>query len=80
MTFRSMAGSAISCSMSKLEQIEKAVAELSPEELASFAEWFAELQAERWERQIEEDARAGRLDKLAEEALARHRAGRTRPL
>jgi hypothetical protein len=48
--------------------------------MKTFAEWFAELQADRWDRQIEEDAKAGRLDKFAEKALAAHRAGRTRPL
>jgi hypothetical protein len=66
--------------MTKLEQIEKSVAELSKEELKAFAKWFAELQADLWDRQIEADAKAGRLDKLAEKALADHKAGRTRPL
>ncbi|MBZ9873011.1 hypothetical protein LB542_19370 [Mesorhizobium sp. BR1-1-9] len=66
--------------MTKLEQIEKSVSELSREELKAFAAWFEALQADRWDRQIEADAKAGRLDKLAEQALADHRAGRTRPL
>ncbi|RWL20360.1 MAG: hypothetical protein E5X64_02695 [Mesorhizobium sp.] len=66
--------------MSKLEQIEKSVAELSPEELKAFAAWFEALKADMWDRQIESDAKAGRLDKLAEQALADHRAGRTRAL
>ena len=67
--------------MTKLEQIEKSVAELSKEELKAFAKWFEELQADLWDRQIEADAKAGRLDKLiAEKAKADHRAGRTRPL
>ncbi|QND56229.1 MULTISPECIES: hypothetical protein [Mesorhizobium] len=66
--------------MTKLEQIEKSVAELSPEELKAFAAWFEALQADMWDRQMEADAKAGRLDKLAEQALADHRAGRTRPL
>jgi hypothetical protein len=66
--------------MTKLEQIEKSVAELSKEELKAFAKWFAELQADLWDGQIEADAKAGRLDKLAEKALADHKAGRTRPL
>lgn len=63
--------------MTKLEQIEKSVEELSDEEMKSFAAWFEEL---RWDRQIEEDAKNGKLDRLAEEALADIRAGRTRPL
>jgi len=66
--------------MTKLEQIEKSVADLSPEELKAFAAWFEALQADMWDRQIEADAKAGRLDKLADQALADHRAGRTRPL
>jgi hypothetical protein len=66
--------------MTKLEQIEKSVAALGEEELQAFAKWFAELQAERWDRQIEADAKSDKLHKLAEKALADHRAGRTRPL
>lgn len=41
---------------------------------------FEALQADMWDRQFEADAKAGRLDRLAEQALADHRAGRTRPL
>ena len=66
--------------MTKLEQIEKSVAELSSEELKAFAEWFAELQAERWDRQIENDAKSGRLDKLIGKARAEIAAGKVRPL
>lgn len=66
--------------MTKLEDIEKAVEQLSPEELARFRAWFEELQARLWDQQIERDAKAGKLDKLAEEALAEHKAGRTRML
>ncbi|MER8632432.1 MAG: hypothetical protein E5Y12_19690 [Mesorhizobium sp.] len=66
--------------MTKLEQIEKSVAELSPEELKAFGAWFEALQADMWDRQMEADAKAGRLDRLAEQALSDHRAGRTRPL
>lgn len=66
--------------MTKLEQIEKSVEALSKDELKQFAAWFAELQAERWDRQIEADASSGKLDRFAEEALAELKAGRTRPL
>lgn len=66
--------------MTKLEKIEKDIASLSPGEVARLAEWFAEFRADLWDRQIEADAKAGRLDKIAEQALADHRAGRTKPL
>jgi hypothetical protein len=66
--------------MSKVENIEQEVRELSPSELAAFRRWFLEFDAQAWDRQIEEDVRAGKLDKLADEALAAHRAGKSTPL
>ena len=62
--------------MSTIAEIEDAVRRLSPEELAAFREWFVQLDAEAWDRQIEEDVAAGRLDSLAEEALEDLRQGR----
>lgn len=66
--------------MTKLEQIERSITALSPKELKAFAKWFEAFQADVWDMQIEADAKAGRLDKLAEQALAEVRVGRTRPL
>jgi hypothetical protein len=66
--------------MGKIEDIEKAVAELSDEERARFRAWFEAFDAKRFDERIEEDAKAGKLDQLAEEALAAHREGRTREL
>ena len=66
--------------MTKLEQIEKSVASLSEEELKSFAEWFDELRWERWDRQLERDVEAGKLDDLIGEARAEIAAGKTTPL
>ncbi|WFP65467.1 MULTISPECIES: hypothetical protein [unclassified Mesorhizobium] len=66
--------------MTKLEQIEKSVAELNPEELKAFAAWFEALQADLWDKQIEADAKAGRLDKLVAEARAEIAAGKLRDL
>ncbi|MBL8908303.1 MAG: hypothetical protein JNM20_16645 [Rhizobiales bacterium] len=66
--------------MTKLEKIEEAVSALSKEELAAFRKWFAEYAGDEWDRQIEADIRAGRLDDLAAEAIADHRAGRTEPV
>jgi hypothetical protein len=62
--------------MSTIEEIEDAVLRLSPEEFAAFRAWFAELDAAAWDRQIEEDVAAGRLDALADEALNDLREGR----
>jgi hypothetical protein len=55
--------------MSTIHEIEKAILTLDPHDLAALRNWFAEFDAERWDRQIEEDAAAGRLDRFAEEAL-----------
>ena len=66
--------------MSKLEQIEREVSSLSPEELEVFRVWFARFDAAAWDKQFEADATNGRLDRSADAALADFRAGRTRRL
>ncbi len=71
-----MRGAAIFTRMTRIEDIEKAVEQLSPEELARFRAWFEEFDARRFDEQIERDARAGKLDKLIAEARANHQAGR----
>ncbi len=62
--------------MDNLREIEQAIRQLSVEELADFRAWFAEFDAERWDRQFEEDVAAGRLDSLAQRALQHLREGR----
>lgn len=66
--------------MTTLEDIEKAVAELPHEQLVRFRAWFEQFEAARFDERIERDAKAGRLDQLAEQALADFRAGRAREL
>jgi hypothetical protein len=66
--------------MTKLEKIEQEIAALDPKDVRKLADWLDAYKAELWDRQIEADAKAGKLDQLAEQALADHRAGRTRPL
>ncbi|SFF25400.1 hypothetical protein SAMN05428977_10881, partial [Nitrosomonas sp. Nm166] len=50
------------------------------ESFAAFRDWFIEYENSRWDRQIEADAVSGKLDSLIDEALAEHRAGKTKPL
>jgi len=66
--------------VSKLENIESQIEELSPQELAAFREWFTKFDAEAWDRQFEADVTAGKLDSLAERALRDHAAGRSTKL
>jgi hypothetical protein len=60
--------------MTTTEDIEKAVEKLSVQELARFRAWFEEFDAQRFDAAIERDAQAGKLDRLADEALAARRA------
>ena len=55
--------------MSSVKEIEEAVLRLLTDELAAFRKWFAEFDADAWDRRIEEDIVSGRLDKFASEAL-----------
>ena len=54
--------------MGNVETIAGRIKELSPEELAAFREWFIQFDAEAWDKQIEADSQAGRLDFLVREA------------
>ncbi|QDU54095.1 hypothetical protein [Aeoliella mucimassa] len=63
-----------------LQELEKAIAGLPPEELAQFAIWFDEYRADKWDERIEADIKAGRLDQLARQADADFEAGNCNPL
>ncbi|HUR89597.1 MAG TPA: hypothetical protein VMZ74_10960 [Ramlibacter sp.] len=66
--------------MSDVKSIEKAVQALQPAELAEFRQWFAEFDAVAWDDQIEQDAKSGKLDRLASETLADFKTGQARSL
>jgi len=51
-----------------VKELEKAVAQLSPEELAEFRAWFQDYDMDEWDRQIARDSESGRLGKLIEQA------------
>jgi len=63
--------------MSKVDDLERQVQQLSADELAAFRRWFAEFDAEAQDRQIELDAKSGRLDSLAERAREAHATGKS---
>ena len=62
------------------ESVEQAVEQLSPAELAKFRRSFTQFDADAWDVQIEADAAAGKLDALAEEALAEYHSGQAREI
>jgi hypothetical protein len=61
-------------------EIEKAIAQLSPQDYSLLREWIEEFDAQEWDEQFERDAQAGRLDKIVEQALNDYRAGKAREL
>lgn len=63
--------------MNRVEKIEGQVKELTAQELARFRAWFAEYDWNVWDGELERDVELGKLDELADEALAEHEAGRT---
>jgi len=63
-----------------VQELEIAVKHLPSSELAQFAAWFEEFQAEAWDQRIERNILAGRLDALAEQANQEFEAGQCRPL
>ncbi|MEX2139773.1 MAG: hypothetical protein WD894_10965 [Pirellulales bacterium] len=63
-----------------VEELQSAVARLSPEEMARFSEWYEDFVADQWDRQIEADILAGRLDDAGRKADEDFKAGRCTPL
>ena len=63
-----------------VEEIESVVSNLPAEDLARFSKWFEEFMADAWDRQIEGDMRAGRLDAAMKRADEHYAAGRCTPL
>jgi hypothetical protein len=63
-----------------VEELEKAVTKLSSQERARLMKLLEEMDAAEWDRQIEADAKNGKLDKLVEKSEADFRAGRFREL
>jgi hypothetical protein len=66
--------------MTKLEDIEKAISELAPRELERFRAWFEEFEAARFDARIEQDAKAGKLEKAARQAVEDYRKGLAREI
>jgi hypothetical protein len=77
---RTFKGDTFEEEMTRVEQLEQEIEKLQPEEFAQLRDWLLEKDWVAWDRQLEEDVAAGRLDKLAEEALAEHGRGETTEL
>jgi hypothetical protein len=66
--------------MSTVQEIEAAIQRLPDAEVLALVDRLRERHAEAWDRQIESDVNAGRLDFLVQEAQAELRQGQTKPL
>jgi hypothetical protein len=65
--------------MTTIQEIETAIDKLPRGQLFELVEWIRARFADAWDRQIDDDLRAGKLDEMAREAVAEYRAGRTTP-
>ncbi len=63
---------------STLKEIQNAIKQLSQDQLNQFRAWYEEFDADAWDEQIEKDVIAGKLDSLANAAIANHKAGKTK--
>ena len=66
--------------MTKIEQIQADIEKLAPAEIAKLRDWLEELDARLFDDKIVRDAESGKLDTLANQALADHTRGKSRKL
>jgi hypothetical protein len=66
--------------MTKVEQIEQEIEQLSRSEFALLRDWILERDWASWDAQVTQDVRAGKLDELVSESQEDYRAGRMREL
>lgn len=62
--------------MPKIKEIQQAILALPETDFVELRQWFGELDSRKWDRQIEADSKAGRLDLLISEALNEKEKGR----
>jgi hypothetical protein len=61
-------------------EIESAIVQLPAEDFAELMAWLQEYRERAWDKQIENDLAAGRLDALMAEADDQYQQGLARPL
>jgi hypothetical protein len=66
--------------MSTLEQIEAAILTLPSDEFQRLRQWLLDVDYQRWDEQLEQDLADGKLEALAEEAIAEFKAGHCREI
>jgi hypothetical protein len=66
--------------VTNVEALEREVEKLTREELSAFREWFMEYDWQTWDRELEQDVAAGKLDKFAAEALEEFKRGKIKEI
>jgi hypothetical protein len=66
--------------MSKIDDLKAEVEKLPSEEFSEFFRWMTDKDWERWDREIEADSDAGKLDFLVHEAREARRKGTLKAL
>lgn len=66
--------------MSNLEQIEAAILSLPSSEFERLKLWLLDLDYDRWDEQLEQDVADGKLESLAQEAIAEFKSGNCREI
>ncbi len=61
-------------------ETKTAIAELTGQDLAELIDWLENYQAKLWDKQLEEDLEAGRLDAVLAEVDKEYEAGLGGPL
>ncbi|MBE9002240.1 MULTISPECIES: hypothetical protein [unclassified Nostoc] len=66
--------------MNSLPEIEAAIMQLSEGEMRDLSNWLQEYLNDAWDKQIEVDAKSGKLDQLIQHAKADIEANQVKPL
>ena len=75
-----MSATAKETNESTITEIQAAIQKLPASEGWKLLRWLGDYLNDEWDKEIERDAREGRLDHLIEEARAEYKAGRCKPL
>lgn len=63
-----------------VKEIEREIQKMPRERLMKFRAWFSRFDSDAWDRQIEKDARGGKLAGMVREAMSSYKAGKSREI
>lgn len=63
-----------------VEEIEKAISQLPQNQLMQFRSWYEKFDSDAWDKQIENDVDNGKLEDLANAAIADHLVGKSKKI